>query len=257
MRAAQVVHDVREHRGDARAGLGARLLRVAERRELTPHEGIARLKEIQSQPPRHGIAVTVLGHVILTIGICLVLQPTGGDVVLAGIFGALVAVLKLPGRRWRSVQMITPVLAAFVVSLLTFVLADQGWAQADLRAMIAPLVTFAAYVGQKVGSVLLGGYLSGFAGGHVLTIVAYAVERRPTGPPALVTFLPGFWLLVPGSLGLIGLTEYFAADTAAGIDDFLGAIGAIVAIALGVLWAYPIDHSIRSVSRRATALATR
>jgi uncharacterized membrane protein YjjB (DUF3815 family) len=112
------------------------------------------------------------------------------------------------------------------------------------------LVLFAAYIGQKVGSVLIGGYLSGFAGGLVLTIVAYAVERRPTGPPALVTFLPGFWLLVPGSLGLIGLT-------AAGIDDFLGAIGAIVAIALGVLCAYPIDHSIRSVSRRATALAAR
>jgi hypothetical protein len=49
------------------------------------------------------------------------------------------------------------------------------------------------------------------------TPVAYLVERRPSAPPALVSFLPAFWLLVPGALGLIGVTEYISRDVTAGV----------------------------------------
>ena len=55
---------------------------------------------------------------------------------------ALVAVVKRVGGHWTSVQRIMPVAAAFAVSAITFLLAGQRWAEADLRAMIAPLVTF-------------------------------------------------------------------------------------------------------------------
>ena len=60
----------------------------------------------------------------------------------AALFEALVAVFKRVGGRWTSVQMIMPVATAFAVSAISFLLAGQGWAEADLRAMIAPLVTF-------------------------------------------------------------------------------------------------------------------
>jgi LPS O-antigen subunit length determinant protein (WzzB/FepE family) len=57
---------------------------------------------------------------------------------LAALFGALVALFKLVGNRWMSIQMIAPVTAAFAVAATTtFLLADQGWADTDLRAMIA------------------------------------------------------------------------------------------------------------------------
>ena len=38
-----------------------------------------------------------------------------------------------------------------------------------------------------------------------MTPVALAIARLPGGPPSQVTFLPAFWLLVPGALGLIGV----------------------------------------------------
>lgn len=318
-----------------------KLLKRAERAEVDPAEGSRRAQEIVAMRPRFGAAVTILGHVVLTAGICLILRPTAGDLALAAAFGAMVAVMKRAGARWASVQMIMPVLAAFTVAAITFVIADHGWADADIRAMIPPLVTFlpggaltmavvelaaaemvtgasrlvsaslqlillafgivaaaqvvdvpstqaltstpadtlgawapwlgvlvfgigtylffsaprgslrwlllvlfAAWIGQKIGSEALGGYLSGFIGGVVMTLVAYAVERRPSGPPALVTFLPGFWLLVPGALGLIGVTEYLSADQVAGVSDFLGALGAILAIALGVLCGYPLNATL-------------
>lgn len=321
------------------------LLWEAERGAIDPNEGSARVLDIVAMRPRYGPAVTIFGHVILTIGICLILQPTWGDLAVAALFGVLVGVMRVFGSHRRSIEMALPVLAAFAVSSLTFVLADQGWADADLRAMIAPLVTFlpggalamavvelaagemvtgasrlisgalqlmllgfgivagaqvvglpsteslvnnpenllgwwapwlgvmvfgvgvhlyfsaprgafrwlllvllAAWVGQRVGSELVGGYLSGFVGGFVMTLVAYAVERTPSGPPALVTFLPGFWLLVPGALGLIGVTEYLDIDKLAGVEDFIGAIGAILAIALGVLCGYPADRAIREAT---------
>ena len=317
------------------------LLKRAERGDVPPEAGARRVLEIVAMRPRFGRVVTILGHVTLTAGICLMLQPSWGDIVLSALFGALVGVLKLVGGRWTTIQMIMPVTAAFAVSSITLALADQGWADADLRAMIPPLVTFlpgaamttavvelsagemvtgasrlvagtlqlvllgfgivagaqafgtpagddlasiplnslgwwapwlgvtvvalgtylyysppigvfwwlvvvlyAAWIGQYLGSQAFGGYVGGFLGALVMTPVAYAVERRPSGPPALVSFLPAFWLLVPGALGLIGVTEYIAQDTVAGIEDFLGTVGSIIAIALGVLCGYPIYRSL-------------
>jgi uncharacterized membrane protein YjjP (DUF1212 family) len=118
------------------------VLKAAERGEPSPEEGSQRIRQIVDMRARFGASVTIVGHVVLTVGICLVLQPTRGDLALAALFGALVAAFKRVGGRWTSVQMIMPVAAAFAVSAITFLLAGQGWAEADLRAMIAPLVTF-------------------------------------------------------------------------------------------------------------------
>jgi uncharacterized membrane protein YjjB (DUF3815 family) len=59
-----------------------------------------------------------------------------------------------------------------------------------------------------------------------------------------VSFLPAFWLLVPGALGLVGVTEYLGQDPLAGVQDFLGAVGSMVAIGLGVLCGYPLYRSL-------------
>ena len=50
--------------------------------------------------------------------------------------------------------------------------------------------------------------------------------------PAHASFLPGFWLLVPGALGLIGLTELAGGG---GGQDLVATVGSIFAVALGVL----------------------
>ena len=94
---------------------------------------------------------------------------------------------------------------------------------------------YAAWIGQVVGNELFGGYVSGFVGAVVMTFVAYLLARRPSTMPVYAMFLPGFWLLVPGSLGLIGLTTILATPEAASSDDILAVAGSIAAVALGVL----------------------
>jgi uncharacterized membrane protein YjjP (DUF1212 family) len=324
------------------------VLKRARRGEVDPTEGAIEVLEAVALTPRFARPLTLLGHVLMTAGICLVLQPTAGDVALAAVFGVLVGGLRLLGGQWIRAQMILPVAASFVVSAVTFTLADHGWADADLRAMIAPLVTFlpgaaltmgvvelsagqlvtgstrlvsgalqllvlafgivaaaqafglpsasaladvpqnligwwapglgvvvfgigvwlyesaprgslpglfvvliVAFTGQRLGNWALGGYLGGFVGAFVMTPTARLVERTRTGPPALVTFLPAFWLLVPGALGLIGVTEYINADPVVGVGDLMSTLGSMIAIALGVLCAYPLVDSVERVVQAA------
>ena len=94
-------------------------------------------------------------------------------------------------------------------------------------------VLYAAWVGQVIGNELFGGYVSALVGAAVMTPVAYWVSRLPSAMPQYASFLPGFWLLVPGALGLIGLTEL--ASGAARTQDAVATVVSIFAVAIGVL----------------------
>ena len=76
--------------------------------------------------------------------------------------------------------------------------------------------------------------LLGLAGFFAMAIAIF-VATQPTGPPALVTFLPAFWLLVPGAIGLLGVTEVIVDPRADGLATLLSTGVAIIGIALGVL----------------------
>ncbi len=96
-------------------------------------------------------------------------------------------------------------------------------------------VLYVAYAAQAGSSLFLGPLGASFVAGAVVLPVAYSVQTRRSGPPVPVTFLPAFWLLVPGALGLEGVAKLVAADDAGGLGDFLNALLTIVAIAVGVL----------------------
>ena len=75
--------------------------------------------------------------------------------------------------------------------------------------------------------------------------------------PVYAMFLPGFWLLVPGSLGLIGLTTFLAfPETASGADVF-AVLGAIAAVALGVLCGVELYRWLLGAERHAHAVTRR
>ncbi len=97
------------------------------------------------------------------------------------------------------------------------------------------LVLYAAWGGQLLGQALFGAELSGFVGGLVVAPLAMFIERFPSAPPALVSFLPAFWLLVPGALGLIGVTQLIGSEPAVGVTSFVDALVSIISIALGIL----------------------
>ncbi|HEY1739499.1 MAG TPA: threonine/serine exporter family protein [Acidimicrobiia bacterium] len=122
---------------------------------------------------------------------------------------------------------------------------------APLRAFPGLIVVlYAAWCGQVVGNLFFGGYVSAFVGAAVMTPVAYWVSQMPHAMPQYASFLPGYWLLVPGALGLIGLAELAGHPSTAGPHDLLATVVSLLAVAIGVLTGtLLLDSTVRARRR--------
>ncbi len=123
-----------------------------------------------------------------------------------------------------------------VPSLLLVALGYRLYSCAPRRSVPWIFVVLAvALTGERVASGVTTPSVSAFVGAAVMTPVVLAIDRRPAGPRAMTLFLPGFYLLVPGATGLIGVTESVGPSFSSG--DLTNMMVTVVAIALGVLFA--------------------
>lgn len=304
--------------------------RAAAAGEMQPDRGLQALQAAAEMPNRYNPLVTIIGYVVVTLGIGLIIEPSARLLGAYAGLGLLVALMREGARRVPGLATILPVLAAVAVSAIAFALSGR-YEAAPLAELIAPLVLFlpgalltmatvdlastevvtgasrflagllqlallafgilagatlvgvtpagssvgpgellgswapslgvlvfavgtaiqhsaprrslpwlllvlyGAWGGQLLGQALFGAQLSGFVGGLVVAPLATVIERFPSAPPALVSFLPAFWLLVPGALGLIGFTQLGGNDPSAGVTSFVDALVSILSIALGIL----------------------
>jgi uncharacterized membrane protein YjjP (DUF1212 family) len=95
------------------------------------------------------------------------------------------------------------------------------------------LVLLLAYAAQQLAAVFLGKEISGFFGTLVATPLVYLIHKRFNGPPAMVTFLPSFWLLVPGALGLLTVKRMLSDPSK--LDGLFSVVFVLASIALGTL----------------------
>jgi len=116
-------------------------------------------------------------------------------------------------------------------------------------------VLYVAYAAQQVGSHVIGTTLSGFVGMLFVVPVVYFLERFRAAPPAFASFKPAFFLLVPGSLSLLGLSELVAIDPNTGIGGLVNALAAILAIALGILVAVRLRGVVAAARAARTEIA--
>jgi len=96
------------------------------------------------------------------------------------------------------------------------------------------LVLLTAFAAQQIASAQFGRTASGFFGMLVATPLSYLIHLKFKGPPAVVTFLPAFWLLVPGALGLLSVKQMLG-DRAAGLDGIITTVFVFASVALGTL----------------------
>jgi uncharacterized membrane protein YjjB (DUF3815 family) len=59
--------------------------------------------------------------------------------------------------------------------------------------------------------------------------------RKRDAPPAHVMFLPTSWLLMPGTIGLVGVTELVGSHSQLGTQNLVATLATIPSVALGVL----------------------
>jgi uncharacterized membrane protein YjjP (DUF1212 family) len=307
------------------------LVRGAEAGAVRLADGLRELDAIAEMRPRFGRLPSIAGYSVLTLGLCLILQPAPRDVAAAAVLGALVGLLRSVAGDEQPVQALMPLIAAFSVAALSALAVQLDVTDPGLRAMVASLVVFlpgttlttavlelaagqmvsgssrlvagvmqlallafgiiagiqavgassslvfsgsgdllgdwapwlgvlvfaggvmvansapprslpglllvlyAAWAGQVLGNAVFGGYVSAFVGALVMTPVAAWVSRLPSSMPRHASFLPGFWLLVPGALGLIGLAQVAGDADAAGTDDVVATVVSLFAVAVGIL----------------------
>jgi uncharacterized membrane protein YjjP (DUF1212 family) len=95
------------------------------------------------------------------------------------------------------------------------------------------LVLLLAFAAQQSAASLVGKEISGFFGTLVALPLGFLIQKRFKGPPAMVTFLPSFWLLVPGALGLLTVKRLLSDPTR--LDGLMSVAFTLASIALGTL----------------------
>lgn len=115
---------------------------LARQGQLPAQSGLDRLAAIWTIPARFGAPVRVVGHVILSIGLGLIITPRPSALLYCAGLGLLVGLLTEVGRRWTTVDVLLPVLASLLVSLIVFLAAQVGQVVAPLLLLIPPLITF-------------------------------------------------------------------------------------------------------------------
>ncbi|HEY0239078.1 MAG TPA: threonine/serine exporter family protein [Friedmanniella sp.] len=112
------------------------------------------------------------------------------------------------------------------------------------------LVLVLAFGAQAFGQHYSGPVLGSFLGAVAASTGSYLVEAFVPDLPRLVVFLPSFWLLVPGSLGVLSATQ-LALDPGGATATVLGVVTVVSALALGLLVGTAIAQSARGALRRA------
>ncbi|MBV1855498.1 threonine/serine ThrE exporter family protein [Catellatospora tritici] len=143
------------------------------------------------------------------------------------------------------------------VGVVVFGLGIYINSSAPARSLPWLLLTLLIAYGAQYGAGLLADSLfAAFVGGLVIVPMAIVVQRLG-GPPAQVVFLPAFWLLVPGALGLIGTTGAtgLLALAPGGKSNLATALLTVVAVSLGVLVGSSLMANVKESSRLATARA--
>jgi uncharacterized membrane protein YjjP (DUF1212 family)/uncharacterized membrane protein YjjB (DUF3815 family) len=96
------------------------------------------------------------------------------------------------------------------------------------------VVALSAIGAQRIAAALFGAEISGFFGMLVAVPASYLIQQRFGGPPSVVTVLPSFWLVVPGSLGLLSVTRMLS-DREAGVEGLITVVFVVTSVALGTL----------------------
>jgi uncharacterized membrane protein YjjP (DUF1212 family) len=118
------------------------LVAQALRKELAPREAVRALQAAMIVKPRFGKGLALLGHIILTVGFGMVINPTAAAIPAYAILGAGVGGLVLLSRRFAGLVSAVPVVAAFAVTIVTALWLGHLVGDTPLRIIAPPLVSF-------------------------------------------------------------------------------------------------------------------
>lgn len=345
-----MVSDAQRSRVFNETGTALRLDQIAALEHAVRHavedkppvdEVVEKVREIRAAPPRFPWVWQFIGHIVLTLGFGLVLNPTLTALPAYAVLGALVGAVVMIGSRLSTLSLILPVITAFIVTAIT-ALGLAHWVGEDPLRIVAPplasflpgllltiaaveltrgqiiagasrlvygvaklvLLAFGVYAGlqvvghlpsgaaddqlgwwapwvgivlcgigyslwssapkgalpwviaalavahaaQLLGNLLVGAELSGFVGAVVVSPFALLASRFRNAPPPIVLTICGFWILVPGSLGFMAITEA-ATDSSQAMSTLFSTALAVISISIGMLVGSGLSRDVGAIRR--------
>lgn len=165
----------------------------------------------------------------------------GAALVLAGGGDDLLEMTRPTGLGWWAPLVGVAIISTAIALMESVPVRQAPWMIGTVLAtFVAQTAMYAVTEGRWAGA---------FVGAVVAALVATLVEYLRPELPRMVAFLPSFWLLVPGSLGLISLTqlELGAGAAALAVADV---VVVVAAIALGVIVGSALAAPMRHVARQ-------
>ncbi|MGO0577005.1 threonine/serine exporter family protein [Ornithinimicrobium panacihumi] len=171
----------------------------------------------------------------------LFVMGAGAALAVAGGGDALLETTRPVGLGWWA-----PLVGVAIISTAIALMESVPVRQAPWL-LVTVLATFAAQTATY--TVTEGRWAGAFVGAVVAALVATLVEYLRPELPRMIAFLPSFWLLVPGSLGLISLTQLELGPGAAALA-IADVVVVVTAIALGVLVGSALAAPLRHIARQ-------
>lgn len=327
------------------SGSVERVVRKAFGEQQDPQSVVDALTAISLRPPRFGATAAILGHMLLTVGFGLVLNPTLTALPVYVVLGLFVGAIVRVGHHLPTLALVLPVATAFAVTGLVTILARVGHSviHDDVIRLVAPalvsflpgltltiaaveltsgqviagasrlvygiarlgLLAFGVYAGltvagsasasntaseslgewapwvglllvslgyflysaaprgsllwilyalivahsaQLLGHLLVGVELSGLIGALIVIPAVHLAARLKLAPSSAIMLTCAYWVLVPGSMGFIGLSEV-ASGRAGAVSALLETAGSLIAIAIGMMLGAALSRDATAVAR--------
>lgn len=118
------------------------LIYQAENAEISPEQGINSINDIINVKRKHNYIKHILGYALYSTGLGMMLLPTKTELVFCGALGAMVGLIIGYSEDKPRLNLILPVLTAFLVSVVFFLGVKQGMVKASLTVLVPALSYF-------------------------------------------------------------------------------------------------------------------
>jgi uncharacterized membrane protein YjjP (DUF1212 family) len=190
------------------------LIYQAEKAEITPEDGIKRIKEIIGVKRHANYIKHIVGYALYSIGLGMLLLPTINELFFCGVLGAVMGVIVGYSEDKPRLEMVRPVLTAFLVSVVFFFGVKQGIVTNSLTILIPSLSYFIP------GAFLATGMFE-LAANNVIS----GASRLVQGVVILLLLLFGVIL----GLQVVGLSgKYMVANVVASLGWWAPYIGILI-----------------------------
>ena len=203
------------------AGKIAEIADLAEGGAITPADAVAEVCAVRELPRRFGLATTVFGHVMATIGFGMMLNPTWAALPAYALLGAVVGSVLVIAPRFPGLVTIQATVSALLVTVLAGAFLADLAGDGMLRIIAPPLIALLPGFALTTGAIeLASGQMIAGASRHVYGVAQVVLLAAgvylgvqlvglPTPPHAA---LMGEWSLYPAIVIMaFGMFLYLSA----------------------------------------------